>query len=273
MSDDAEYSQDEQGNKITSEGLVPKEEAAPAEEEAATPQQEEQQQQQPAEEEHKEEPPAPPANEKPNEEACGACCCQAGICPFTGGACPIENPDTLQKFLESHLVWFQRVQEVLLLRRPVVLAVAFVALNLVFFLYRKLNLNFYALATLILLLYTIYQAFVRAHTQQIIDSLFASNVDQGDANSPTRVRNPKEVSLLVSQYLAWLPPCGRVVYKLYSDQSTTGRLIWIGILFCVFLLVASVDFFWPLVLLCNAALLSLPIYCVVITQTQKPKAD
>ena len=256
---DAEYDQDEQGNQITPDGIVPKDGAEEAE--AA-----------PAAEEPKEEAPAAP-EQKEEAPACSACSCQAGVCPFTGGVCPIENPDALQKILEGHLLCFQRVQEVLLLRRPVVLAIVFVALNLGFIIYRKLDLNFLALVTLVLILRTLYQAFVQDHKQQIVESLFASNVEQGDANSPIRVRNPKEVSLLVSKYLAFLPNCGRIVYKLYADKSTTGRLIWAGILFCIFLILATVDLFWPLVILCNAALLSLPIYCVVITQTQKPKAD
>ena len=263
---DSQYSEDEEGNKITPEGTVPKEEEHHEEPQQEAP---------PVEEEHHEPEPEPqpetpqevPAQEEEHHEECKAC-----ACPF-GGKCPFENPEALEKIIEDHLVCFQRIQEVLLFKRPIVLAIAFVFLNLVFFLYRKLDLNFYALVTLIAILVTLYKAFLAAQVPKIVSSLFGTNVDQGDANSPTRIRNPKEISQLFEKYLSWMPVVIRTIRKLRSDQTTTGRLIWAGVLFCLFIIFVAIDLFWPIVILSNVLLLALPIYCVVITQMQKPKAN
>ena len=160
----------------------------------------------------------------------------------------------MENYFQDNIDCFKKVQEVLLLKRPVVLVIAVVLLNLALFFYKKLSSNFYALAVFIALVHLIYKSFVEKYVSGIIEKLFASNVED-DENAPNRIRSPKEVAALISKVFFFVPIVVKMLAKFAKDESFLGRLIWIGVLFVFFIIFTLIDMFWIIAFALNAALL------------------
>lgn len=193
-------------------------------------------------EEGKVEKEAPKVEEPAAEEGACPIACSRGDGPF-GLKCPCKHPEIFEEFFAKYPVAFRRIQEVLFLKRPVVLGVVFVLVNLLFYIWKKMDLNFYAAAALLALLCTIYHAFVAKFVPKIFDIAFKTNVEQGTPEEATHIRNEKEAAQFFAKYLKFMPVVLGLIEKLYKDQTLVGRLIWCGALAGLFIFFLVIDLF------------------------------
>lgn len=207
--------------------------------------------------------PEPKAEEPKAEEAGEACpiscsACKRGDGPF-GLTCPCKHPEIFENFFNSHPVAFRRVQEVIFLKRPIVLGVTFVVMNLLFFIWRKMNLNFYAAVAIATLLYAVYNAFIANFVPKVLEMAFGANVEPGTPEQANHIRDAKEAAQFFAKYLRFMPVVLGVIEKLYKDQTLVGRLIWCSFLAGIFILSLFISVFWILVIVANIALLCPPV--------------
>ena len=154
-----------------------------------------------------------------------------------------------------HSTFIDEFQGAVFYRRPIAFVALIVSVNLMFLLYRKLNLNFYCLICLFGIIYIGTQLIPSAIYSTVKSVLFPGQLNKGDLNDPSRVRDTNELVAPINKFLSPVFGFVQIVNTLSQDQSVTGLLIYGSIFFCLFCITASVDFFWPIVILTNFALI------------------
>lgn len=180
----------------------------------------------------------------------------------TGGCgcckhCPLNSlaPENLEATLTRHSTFIDEFQGAVFYRRPIAFVALIVSVNLIFFIYRKLDLNFYALCSLLGIIYIGLQLIPSAIYSTIKSTLFPGQLNKGRNADPDRVRDTNELVAPINTALAPLFGFIKIVNALSQDQSVTGLLIYGSVFFCLFCITASVDFFWPIVIFTNFALI------------------
>ena len=186
---------------------------------------------------------------------------QAQSCPANGGCCckhcPLNSlaPENIEATLQRHSAFIDEFQGAVFFRRPIAFAALIVSVNLTFFLYRKLNLNFYALLSLLGIIYIGVQIIPSTIISTVKSVLFPGQLDKGSQNDLDRIRDTNELVAPINTILGPIFGFIKIVNALSQDQSVTGLLIYGSVFFCFFCITASVDFFWPIVILTNFALI------------------
>ena len=197
----------------------------------------------------KPQPVAPASPSSPaKQEACqvGTCCCR---CPFAR-----LSSENLEATLEQHELAVERIQSVLMFRRPIAAAAVFVGINLVFFIYRALNLPFLSNLCLLLLCSLIIRQFAPIVVPLAEGFLFGDDVPKGEANESNRIRSTKEVSQFLVKIVAPIEYAVKTVRKIASDTSVVGRGIYFGVLLCLLILTKVISVFWVIVIVVDCAL-------------------
>lgn len=180
--------------------------------------------------------------------ATGGCCC--AHCPLNSLA-----PENLEATLQRHSTFIDEFQGALFYRRPIAFVALLVSVNLIFFFYRTLNLNFYCLVCLIGIIYIGLQLIPSAIYSTVKSALLPGQLDKGRLSESNRVRDTNELVAPINKLLYPVFGFLKIVNALSQDESVTGLLIYGSVFFCLFCITASVDFFWPIVIFTNLALI------------------
>lgn len=181
-----------------------------------------------------------------NGECCGCC----AHCPLNSLA-----PENLEATLQRHSTFIDEFQGAIFYRRPIAFVALLVSVNLVFFLYRSLKLNIYSLVCLLVIIYIAIQLVPSAIFSTVKGVLLPGQLDKGNMNDPNRVRDTNELVAPINKLLYPVFGFLKIVNALSKDESVTGLLIYGSVFFCLFCITASVDFFWPIVIFTNFALI------------------
>lgn len=200
-----------------------------------------------------------PAQTQPVEQtpAPQSCSIQGGSCSCCCSCCPLSKlaPENIEATLQRNASCIEEFQGAIFFRRPIAFAALIVSVNLIFFLYRRLNLSFYAQVCLCGLLYIAYQIIPAAIISKVKSILFPGTLNKGQPNEPNRIRDTNELVAPINTVLAPFFGFVKIVRTLSYDQTVTGQLIYASIFFCLFCFTASVDLFWPIVIFTNLALI------------------
>ncbi|OHT02444.1 hypothetical protein TRFO_30443 [Tritrichomonas foetus] len=189
-------------------------------------------------------PAAPPAS---SCSVNGGCCSK---CPFSKLA-----PENIEATLQRNSACIEEFQGALFFRRPIAFAVLLVSVNFLFFLHRTLNLSFYAKVCLCSLCYLAYQLIPTSLKSTVKAVLFPGTLARGGLNDPDRIRDTNELVPKLNAVLAPFFTLAKIVRKLSEDDSVVGLAIYGSIFLCLFIITAAVDFFWPIVIVTNLALI------------------
>ena len=195
-------------------------------------------------------PPAPqaPADAPAKKDSCdaGSCCCR---CPFRK-----LGSENLEATLEEHPVAVQRIQEMMMFRRPVAAAVLFAVINLHFLVYGVLDLPFLSQVcffALYALVFKLVWPMVRPPAEAF---LFGQDVPQGEGEELNRVRSAKEVAAALTKVVGPIEQSVKAIRRAASDGSIVGRGIYAGVLLCLLILSHEVNVFWVTVVIVDLAL-------------------
>lgn len=185
------------------------------------------------------------------------------------------KPENLKATLDENTELVKRIQSVLMLRRPIAFIVAFVVINFHFIMLKTLNLSFYPFIIFCAMYYMVYGILKPKVAPLLEKFLFEGEVPDGEANETNRIRSNEEVAALLTKVVSPIAAVAKVISKLANDKNMFSRLIWVVVLFCVFILTASVDFFKITALLVNAVMILPGVLChpkvAAIIAAQKEK--
>lgn len=162
---------------------------------------------------------------------------------------------TLKTFFENNITAFERIQEVLLLKRPVVFVILLLCMNLLLYIIKRLNLNLYSSVALILFLIKIYESHLKIFWSEVIKLAFSSNVDKGGPDDVDRIRTPKEVADIMVQITRPISVVVMSFHRISTDKTSTGKAIWCFALLLAFLVSNILPIHYIVVILVNYIML------------------
>ena len=190
--------------------------------------------------------------------------CPVGGCCKCNCKCPCEcilnalSPENLPATVEKHQDIIERIQEIIMFKRPIAFAATIIFVNFIFFLHCALNLNFYAQCILAAIIGITFKLFGGMIKQIVVKALFNGEVSKGEGSN--RVRSTEEVTEFLKKVTEPIFAIKKIVSKFAADETVNGLLIYAVILFGLFVLTAAVDLFGLVVILVNAFLIIPGIY-------------
>ena len=171
------------------------------------------------------------------------------------------KPENLKATLDENSELVKRIQSVLMIRRPIAFAVILVVVNAHFIMLRTLNLSFYPFVIFCVMYSMIYRILKPKIAPMAEKFLFGQPVPDGEANETNRIRSNEEVAAVLGKVMNPIMYITNTLTKIANDQNIVNKLVWIVILFCAFVLTASVDFFKLTIILVNALLIIPGVVC------------
>ena len=182
---------------------------------------------------------------------------ESNVCGQCSSRCPFSrlSPENIEGTLQHYSQNIEELQGALFFRRPIAFAALFVSVNAFFFLYRKLALPFYAELCLIGIIYFTWKLVPGQIKSTIKALLFPGQLNKGGNDEPNRVRDTNELIAPLNKVLAPFHAFGKIMRKLGQDETIIGMAIYASVFFCLFIITAAVDFFWPVVIITNLLLI------------------
>lgn len=171
------------------------------------------------------------------------------------------KPENIKATLDDNAELVKRIQSVLMIRRPIAFAVVLVLVNFHFIALRTLNLSFYPFIIFCAMYSIVYRILKPKVVPMAEKFLFGEPVPEGEASETNRIRSNEEVAAILTKVINPIMHVTNIISKIANDQSIMGRLVWVVVLFCVFVLTASVDFFKLTAILVNGVLIVPGVLC------------
>ena len=194
--------------------------------------------------------PAPPPPAK--QEACsvkGSCCCCCQ-CPFAK-----LKPENLEDTLNEHKEAVDRIQSMILFRRPIAAAALLAFVNLHFLVFYLLDLPFLAQVVFCILYRFVYKLAVPLVWPMAEGFLFAAEIERGSNEESNRMRDTKEIAEVLTKVVTPIGAAVKLVRKVATDKTLVGLATYAVVLFCALILTKLINFFWVAVILVNAVLI------------------
>jgi hypothetical protein len=154
--------------------------------------------------------------------------------------------DRFEDFLRKHQSFVDAVQSMVLMRRPLELAVFVAILDGLFLLHRRLALPSVAVFAAALTFASL--SFIAGPSVAALAKpyLFRAGSPRGELDEANRIRDSNEILELFRGPVLVVGWVVQVLHTLASDDTRDGRIIWAGVLAWLCVLTAYVD--WPLLL-------------------------
>ena len=172
-----------------------------------------------------------------------------------------NKPKYLEKFNEDDLQSFIiRFQEIIFWRRPIIVFITFLIVELIFLAIYVFKLDFISTSIFLLLLFNVFRLFKYWIGSFIEKSLFKP-LPPDDPTAPNRIRSITEVYILLEMISVWIEDIWTWFKHYLSDPQPLEHFLFYGTCFFLFMIIALLGSYWFIFLIVHIILIAPGLLC------------